>query len=130
MNIIQKMRQDWNRRAKEDARFYVAFARENQTEEEFLASSREVVERLEAEFFRLPPKSGAGRRALEIGRGPGRLLLPMSRHFEEIHGVDISDEMVELARRTLAGAPHAHVQVNSGSDLSLFQDAYFDLFYS
>lgn len=130
MNIIQKMRQDWNRRAKEDANFYVAFARENQTEEEFLASAREVVARLEAEFCRLPPTPKEDRRALEIGCGPGRLMLPMSRHFGEIHGVDISDEMVALARRTLAAVPHAHVQVNSGSDLSLFQDGYFDLVYS
>jgi len=45
-------------------------------------------------------------------------------------GVDISDEMVALARRTLAAVPHAHVQVNSGSDLSLFPDGYFDFVYS
>ena len=83
MNILQKMRQDWNLRAKEDANFYVAFARENQTEEEFLASAREVVVRLESEFSRLPSTAREDRRALEIGCGPGRLMLPMSKHFGE-----------------------------------------------
>ena len=37
-------------------------------------------------------------RALEIGCGPGRLMKPLSRNFGEIHGVDVSDEMVRLAR--------------------------------
>ena len=27
---------------------------------------------------------------------------PMSRHFGEIHGVDVSDEMIRLARETAA----------------------------
>lgn len=57
-------------------------------------------------------------------------MIPMSRHFGEIHGVDISDEMVVLARQKLARVPNAHVHVNSGSDLGMFDDGYFDFVYS
>ena len=130
MGLIDKMRADWNRRAKEDANFYVAFANQKQSEEDFLATAAETVGTLEAEFFRLPPAPVAQRRGLEIGCGPGRLMLPMSRHFGEIHGVDISEEMVALAKRKLAGVPQARVHVNSGSDLGLFADGYFDFVYS
>src|SRR5258708_6004617 len=124
------MREDWNRRAKDDANYYVGFGRQRQSEEEFLASAGEIVPRLEAEFFRLPAAPSKERRALDIGCGPGRLMIPMSRHFGEIHGVDISDEMVKLAGHKLAGIPSAHAHVNSGSDLSLFGDGYFDFVYS
>ena len=44
-------------------------------------------------------------RALEIGCGPGRLMKPMSRHFGEIHGVDVSDEMIARARQNLRDIP-------------------------
>jgi len=124
------MRADWNRRAKEDAHFYVAFGRKHQSEEEFLATAAETVPAFEQELTRLPPAPVTERRALEIGCGPGRLMLPMSRHFGEIHGVDISDEMAELARRRLRSVPHARIHVTTGSDLSMLADEYFDFVYS
>jgi SAM-dependent methyltransferase len=130
VNVIEQMRVDWNRRAKEDAHFYVAFGRKHQSEEEFLATAAETMPAFEQELVRLPPVPVTERRALEIGCGPGRLMLPMSRHFAEIHGVDISDEMAELARRRLRNAPHAHIHVTTGSDLSMLADDYFDFVYS
>lgn len=124
------MREDWNRRAREDAHFYVVFSRQNQDEAEFLASAAEVTGILENELARLPPGPSSSRRALKIGCGPGRLMLPMSRHFGEIHGVDISEEMVAMARERLRRTPNAQVRVNSGADLAMARDAYFDFVYS
>ena len=124
------MRADWNRRAKEDAHFYVAFGRQQQSEADFLASAAETVPIFEREFVRLAAAAASGRRALEIGCGPGRLLLPMSRHFGEIHGVDISEEMAALARKRLRNVPNARVHVTSGSDLGALSDDYFDFVYS
>jgi SAM-dependent methyltransferase len=130
MDVTDRMREDWNRRAREDANFYVAFGRQNQDEAEFLASAAEVAGILEKELVRLPPGPSSARRALEIGCGPGRLMLPMSRHFGEIHGVDISEEMAALARQRLRHTPHAHVHVTSGADLAMARDGYFDFVYS
>jgi len=130
VEILEQMREDWNRRAREDANYYVGFAREKQGDEEFLATANEIVARFESELGRLPPAPKEGRRALEIGCGPGRLMIPMSKNFGEIHGVDISDEMAALARQKLARIAHAHVHVNSGADLRMFDDGYFDFVYS
>lgn len=55
---------------------------------------------------------------------------PMSRHFGEIHGIDVSDEMVAKARLKLAGIPHAHPHRASGSDLAQFENGSFDFVYS
>lgn len=122
------MREDWNERAREDAHYYVAFGQREQDSEEFFATASDTVRELEGALKRLP-ESGA-RNALEIGCGPGRLMRPMSRHFAEIHGVDISDEMIGRARVNLAGIEHAHPHTVSGSDLSLFDSDYFDFVYS
>jgi ubiquinone/menaquinone biosynthesis C-methylase UbiE len=125
------MRAEWNERAREDAHYFVAFGRRDQDDEEFFASAADVVRELETELKRLPAGvPAASRRALEIGCGPGRLLRPMSRHFGEIHGVDVSDEMVARAREKLYSIPHAHAHHAGGSDLAMFADRYFDFVYS
>lgn len=130
MDVNEQMRADWNRRAREDANFYVAFGRRSQEDQEFLASAAEVTGALEPELSRLPPSAPENRSALEIGCGPGRLMRPMSRHFGEIHGVDISDEMIRLACDQLKDIPHAHAQVTPDSSLSMFRDGSFDFVYS
>ena len=55
---------------------------------------------------------------------------PMSRHFLEIDGVDVSDEMIGMARQRLSDLPHAHPHHNDGASLSLFPDETFDFVYS
>ena len=125
------MREEWNNRAREDAHYFVAFGRRDQDDDEFFATGADVVRELEAELKRLPagipPDS---RRALEIGCGPGRLMRPMSRYFGEIHGVNVSDEMISKATLKLRGIPHAHVHHASGSDLAMFGAGAFDFVYS
>ncbi len=125
------MRADWNQRAREDARYYVAFGRRDQDEEEFFASAADVVRALEEELKRLPRYlQPVDRRALEIGCGPGRLLRPMSRNFGELHGVDVSDEMIRLAQERFGSSRGIHLRANSGADLTPLASDYFDFVYS
>jgi SAM-dependent methyltransferase len=124
--VLDRMRDDWNRRAAEDANYYVAFGRRDQDEDEFFATAAAVVKGMEWELPRLPGRDAA----LEIGCGPGRLMRPLSRHFKEIHGVDVSDSMIALARQRLRHTPNAFPHHSSGSDLSLFPGGQFDFVFS
>jgi SAM-dependent methyltransferase len=125
------MRTDWNQRAREDAHYYVAFGRRDQDDSEFLSTAADVIRDLQGELKRFPPEpTGSSRRALEIGCGPGRLMRPMSRHFGEIHGIDVSDEMIAQARQKLRDIPWAHAHHASGSDLAEFSSDHFDFVYS
>src|SRR5512140_15306 len=118
--LLQQMRADWNQRAREDARYYVAGGRRGQQDEEFFASAGDVVRLLEDELQRLPGDiPPQARRGLEVGCGPGRLMRPMNRNFGELHGIDVSDEMIRLAEARFSGASGMHLHVTSGSDLAL-----------
>ena len=129
--LLSRMRSDWNERAREDANYYVAFGRKQQDDDEFLSTAADVVRALKAELRRLPGETPVrARRALEIGCGPGRLMLPLSKCFGEIHGIDVSDEMVAKARDRLRHIPHLHVHCSSGADLAGFADESFDFVYS
>ncbi len=129
-DVAARMRDDWNARAVEDANYYVAFGRRDQSEDEFFETAKGVVRGIQGELRHLGSGNRRARRALEIGCGPGRLMRPLSEHFGEIHGVDVSDEMVRLARERLRGVAHAHVHAGNGAELPQFADESFDLVYS
>jgi SAM-dependent methyltransferase len=128
-NVLDRMRDEWNERAREDAHYYVAFGRQRQDDAEFFATATDVLRGLRAEMRHLRGPSRE-RKALEIGCGPGRLMRPLSADFSEIHGIDVSDEMIRLAAEKLRGIPNAHVHHAARSDLSLFADESFDFIYS
>ena len=128
MTIIERMRRDWDQRAREDAYFYAGFVRRKQSDADFFSSAPDTILTIEAELARLPPSDS--RVGLEIGCGPGRLMGSMSRNFSEIHGVDISAEMVALARENLASIQHAQVHVTPDSSLPMFDANFCDFVYS
>lgn len=129
-DVSARMREDWNSRAREDAGYYVAFGRRDQDDAEFYSTATEMVSSFETELRRVPIAERGDWRALEIGCGPGRLMRPMSRHFIEIDGVDVSDEMIALAKRRLSDLPNAHAHHTDGASLSLFEDETFSFVYS
>src|SRR5579864_6067495 len=129
-DIAKQMRDDWNQRAREDAYYYVAFGRKGQGDDEFFSTAADVVRTLEQALKRLPAGDRRTRKALEIGCGPGRLMRPMSWNFGEIHGVDVSDEMVRKAAEKLKSVPNAFPRATAGTDLSVYADDSFDFVYS
>jgi ubiquinone/menaquinone biosynthesis C-methylase UbiE len=129
-DISTRMREDWNARAREDAGYYVAFGRRDSGDAEFFATATEVINGLEWELKRVPLEQRGAWKALEIGCGPGRLMRPMSRHFLELHGVDVSDEMIARARQKLSGIPNAYPHLGDGSSLKMFEAETFDFVYS
>ena len=113
-----------------DASYYVAYGRRGQSDSEFLAAATSVINELEAELGRLKAEERGNWRALEIGCGSGRLMRPMSRHFLEIHGVDVAGDAIRQARENLQDLAHAHPREIHGTSLEDFADQSFDFVYS
>jgi cyclopropane fatty-acyl-phospholipid synthase-like methyltransferase len=129
---LSKMARDWDERARENARHYVATGRQDWTDEEFFASGEKALtEQIRNDMINICQDKDPGQmRVIEIGCGAGRITRALAGLFGEVHGVDISAEMVEQARKALADRPNAHVYVNNGKDLSVLPPGPYDFAFS
>jgi len=129
---LQRMREDWDRRARENARHYVSTGRLHWSDEEFFASGEKTVaEEIQTDMINIcQGKPPAEMRVLEIGCGAGRITRALAKLFGEVHAVDVSGEMVKLAREALRDYPQAFVYQNNGQDLTVVPDLPFDFAFS
>jgi len=128
----ERMKEDWNQRAVENARWYINTARLDQTEEEFHQTGlREVdiwiLPELELLTQGQDPKS---LQFLEIGCGIGRMTRPLAGIFGHIFGIDVSGEMIRQARERLADLPNVTLCETSGADVRPIPDESIDIAYS
>jgi len=132
-HVLDKMRRDWDDRARENARFYVNTERTDWTDQAFFASGRQTVaEEILTDMTNIcQGKDPRQMRVLEIGCGAGRVTFALAELFGEVHAVDVSGEMVAQAQEALRRFPHAHVYLNNGMDLSAVPpDREFDFAFS
>ena len=129
-DVINNMRRDWDARAVEDARFYTTCQRRSVDDREYEQGAADVLGRVRRDYWYIPHVPPPQRRFLEIGCGLGRLMRALAADCAEIHGIDISAEMVERGRAELAHIAHAHFSLAQTNDLSAFADASFHLVYS
>ena len=122
---LEKMRQEWDERARENARHYVASAQEQWNDEDYFRSGEINVER---EILTDIGNICQGRdpkqmRVLEIGCGTGRITRALAKVFGHVYAVDISGEMISQAKLALRDHPNAHVFQNNGRNLDVVRDA-------
>jgi len=129
---LEKMRLDWDRRARDNARHYVENSREQWSDADFFASGRQSV----ADYILNDPvniyqgMAPQTMRVLEIGCGAGRMTRALAELFGEVHAVDVSGEMIAQARAVLADCPNVHLYQNNGCDLSVIPARSFDFAFS
>jgi SAM-dependent methyltransferase len=126
------MEQDWDSRAREAPEYYVATARTDWSQEDFFRSGEINVDN---EILADPELLATGRpfrrlRVLEIGCGAGRMTRAIAAAFAAVDGVDISSEMISLARRNLQGITNATVHKTSGADLAPLCGLAYDFAFS
>lgn len=129
---LDKMRRDWDERARENARFYVNTERTDWTDDDFFASGeRTVAEEILTDMTNIcQGKDPKQMRVLEIGCGAGRVTRALAKLFGEVHAVDVSGEMIAQAREALSARPNANVYQNNGMDLSIIPVRDFDFAFS
>ncbi|HXK01162.1 MAG TPA: class I SAM-dependent methyltransferase [Verrucomicrobiae bacterium] len=131
-SLTERMRSDWDARARTEGTFFIATGRDAWTDEAFFASGEENVRQhilndMENICHGMDPRQ---MRVLEIGCGAGRLTRALAAIFGEVHGVDVSPEMIELARQKLAGTNNVCLYANSGADLAVLPDRPFHFAFS
>src|SRR5216684_998305 len=130
--LQKKMREDWDQRARENARHYVNTANTSWTDEEFFATGeRTVAEEILTDMGNICQGKAPGEmRVLEIGCGAGRVTRALAKLFGEVHAVDVSGEMVRLATEALRDFPRASIYQNNGKDLTVVPNLQFDFAFS
>jgi 2-polyprenyl-3-methyl-5-hydroxy-6-metoxy-1,4-benzoquinol methylase len=142
--LLEKtMEEDWNKRAKIDIKYSIRSV-ENQTDEDFWSSGIYDRDAILGKGPALKPHEYSDKRhkllfknndpkqmnVLEIGCGLGRILIPMSKTFGNVFGVDVSDEMINECQKNIKKIPNCKIFKNNGMDLKMFSNEYFDLVYS
>ena len=118
------MREDWDRRALENAPFYVCTTAAG-SPEAFAKSGERDLEEQVLDGLDVRPDW----RVLEIGCGMGRLLRPISPRVASVVGVDLSEEMLRRAREHCASLSNVEVHRTDG-DLGFLPDDAFDFVFS
>lgn len=118
------MRSDWERRARENAPFYICTTAA-ESAEAFGASGEKDLEAEVVDGLELAPDWAA----LEIGCGIGRLLKPLSKRVRRAVGVDLSEEMIRRGREYCADRPNVELLRTEGA-LEGLDDAAFDFVFS
>ena len=134
ITVSERMRTDWNARTNYDAKFAVR-AVTSQSEKEFWDSGVIAMEQCLAfnttlNDLIMQDNDPTNMRVLEIGCGVGRIIIPMSKIFGKVVGVDVSDEMVKLAKEKTSNIPNCEIFQNNGSDFSFFSENSFHFCYS
>ena len=121
MRELADIQADWDRAARENA-FYNILTIPGLSEEEFWDRGRREVGELLERF-------GHVGSVLDFGCGIGRLTQAFAAVCDSAEGVDISPEMIRLARIYNRHVNCAYF-LNETDDLSAFGDDEFDLVYS
>jgi SAM-dependent methyltransferase len=130
--ILEKMRRDWDERARENARHYVATSRTDWSDQDYFESGRENVRReILTDMTNICQGQDPRQMSvLEIGCGSGRVTRALAEVFGHVYAVDISGEMIRQARQALADLPNVSLFQNNGRDLSVLADIRVDFAFS
>jgi SAM-dependent methyltransferase len=129
MAINQRMREDWDSRARANAMHYIDTRRGSWEATSFFEAGRAealALVRPALDHLRFEPH---GKRILEIGCGVGRLFPGFAELFGEVWGIDVSPEMVRQAR-AVCPVPQARFLIGSGQDLCGVEDNSIDYCFS
>ena len=131
LDLLTRMQNDWDNRCKSNPKWFIR-TENNQSDEQFWKSGELSCNALLSGTVKVMIKNNSKKstRVLEIGCGIGRVLIPMSKFFTEVIGVDVSSEMIKLAKIKLSSTPNCKVYHNNGKDLIDFLDNSIDFCYS
>ena len=129
---IEKSKVKWNKLAEENARYFVMTDYgESISEEKFRESGKkdytELIERDALLKQLLQPFSE--KEVLEIGCGIGRITEFLGKHFKQVAGIDISEEMIRKGKERLGQADTVTLTATDGRSYP-FGNGRFDFVFS
>jgi 2-polyprenyl-3-methyl-5-hydroxy-6-metoxy-1,4-benzoquinol methylase len=130
---MEKQQVDWNSIAENDALWGILSSDEKRNgkwdvNEFFLTGEKEINALINKVKERGINLNWAN--ALDFGCGVGRLTQAMANNFQHCYGIDISNQMIEMANKYNKFGEKCTYIVNDSDDLKTFSNDFFDLIYS
>jgi SAM-dependent methyltransferase len=119
------MKRFWDRRAREDA-FYFVDNRLQYRDPDVQRFWDEADEALDTLLSRAGKEVRPGDSVVDVGCGVGRLTRPLATRAFEVCGVDVSEEMLALARRYNPGLDNVRWLLSDGQSLAGIGDGTVD----
>jgi ubiquinone/menaquinone biosynthesis C-methylase UbiE len=132
-STLHTMREDWDQRARTNAKHYVQSAKEDWDEREFLRSGEiSVANEIMPDMVRICGGSRSPRdlSMIEIGCGVGRMTRFIAQIFGSVTAVDVSAEMLSRAGETLRDFPNVTLVHSDGATLASVPDNSQDFAFS
>lgn len=129
----ENMKNSWDLRARENPYHWVDSTKNNWTKNEYYQKGEKEAVRLVISFLK---EKGVNEsdlkemRCLDIGCGTGRFSAALAQHFKFVDGIDISTEMIKIAKRDHVNTENLQFQLGNGVDLRPFPKDFFDFAFS
>ena len=126
------MREDWDRRARDDAEAFIYTRDHAADDNDFARSGKANYDQLVRPYLPIllrgrPPHEC---RAVEIGCGVGRMTASFAREFGHVDAIDVSPLMIQRARQRLGHLSNIAFHEGRGSDLSTLPATSADLVFT
>jgi ubiquinone/menaquinone biosynthesis C-methylase UbiE len=132
-DVLQKMREEWDERARTNARHYIQTAHDVWEDREFFRSGEiNVANEVMPEMHRIcrGDRSPLDLSMVEIGCGEGRMTRMLARFFGHVTAIDVSSEMIQRAKSNLQGFDNVSLIHGDGSTLAPIGDQTQDFAFS
>ncbi len=129
----KKMRKAWNQRARENVYAWVDSSKKQWNKDEYYNKGIKEVFNHAVSFFRKKKFSGKDlkkMKVLDLGCGTGRLTAGLAKYFGSVDGIDVSEEMIKIAKRDNKRVSNIRFFLNNGYDLSGFPNNHYDFVFS
>ena len=127
MKIQEKMKQDWDRRAAVDPYYWVAATQEADYQSYVDSAEKDTKAFLDGLLRWSSFDTFKTQSILDLGCGIGRMTALLCPYFKQVVGVDVSQEMIQKGRTLHPNLDNLQLDVNSGSDLDLYETESFDV---
>lgn len=135
MSYLDELEWNWDSFAEKDA-FWAILTENTRKEnrwsaEEFFQTGVNEIDSIIKYIDSLDLNAKLSRKkVLDFGCGVGRLTQALAEHFDEVYGVDISANFIDLAKKYNKYPDKCEYHLNKKNDLTIFGNDTFDLIYS
>src|ERR1035438_10348135 len=127
---LRQMRRNWDRRAQENARYYVATSQREWSDHEFYQSGQdELRDHIFNDLGNIcQGKDPKSMKDLEIGCGAGRVTAPLAHFCGEVRAVTNTPPVVPHAPQAVAAFPNPYLYHTNGRALTAIRRRWWHRF--